>query len=76
MWKWINEGTEFKMTNWKIVWNRSIDLKRNMGKPALKKGQSALQYWMRTVFYKIDLYVIVYKLNMEQQLLLLQKRQT
>lgn len=76
MWKWINEETEFKMTNWKIVWSRRIDFNRNTGKPVLKKEQSALQYWMRTGFCKIDLRVIVYKLNMGQQLLLLQKRQT
>lgn len=23
MWKWINEETEFKMTNWKIVWTEN-----------------------------------------------------
>lgn len=73
---WINEETEFKMTNWKIVWNRSIDLNRNMGKPVLKKEQSALQYCMRTGFCKIDLCVIVHKLNLGQQLMFLQKRPT
>lgn len=76
MWKWINEKTEFEMTNWKIVWSRRIDLDRNVGKPVLKKEQPALQYRMRTAFCKIDLFVRVYKLNMGQQLLLLPKRQT
>lgn len=52
------------------------DFNRNISKPVLKKEQSALQYWMRTGFCKIDLRVVVYKLNMGQQLLLLQKRQT